>query len=73
MCTWINVFLSFVCELIAITSHKVIFEFINLNSYIVHGALVIFRMLVAFCEQTEGRKLPEDLPVQAMLETLTNR
>jgi len=31
------------------------------------------RMLVAFCEQTEGRKLPEDLPVQAMLETLTKR
>ncbi|XP_066380451.1 protein DGS1, mitochondrial-like isoform X2 [Miscanthus floridulus] len=31
------------------------------------------RMLVAFCEQTEGRKLPEDLSVQAMLETLTKR
>ncbi|ONL98179.1 Protein DGS1 mitochondrial [Zea mays] len=31
------------------------------------------RMLVAFCEQTEGQKLLEDLPVQAMLETLTKR
>jgi nuclear control of ATPase protein 2 len=33
----------------------------------------MFRMLVAFCEQTEGQKLLEDLPVQAMLETLTKR
>ncbi|CAL4922702.1 unnamed protein product [Urochloa decumbens] len=31
------------------------------------------RMLVAFCEKTEGRKLPEDSSVQAMLETLTKR
>ncbi|TKV96038.1 hypothetical protein SEVIR_9G403600v4 [Setaria viridis] len=31
------------------------------------------RMLVAFCEQTEGQKLPEDSSVQAMLEILTKR
>ncbi|WVZ56969.1 hypothetical protein U9M48_007426 [Paspalum notatum var. saurae] len=33
----------------------------------------LHRMLVAFCEQTEGRKLPEDVSVQAMLETVTKR
>ncbi|KAF8728708.1 hypothetical protein HU200_017981 [Digitaria exilis] len=31
------------------------------------------RMLVAFCEKAEARKLPEDSSVQAMLEILTKR
>ncbi|XP_062211311.1 protein DGS1, mitochondrial-like isoform X2 [Phragmites australis] len=31
------------------------------------------RMLLAFCEQTSGRKLPEDVSVEAMLEILTKR
>ncbi|KAL6649949.1 hypothetical protein ACP70R_014173 [Stipagrostis hirtigluma subsp. patula] len=31
------------------------------------------RMLIAFCEQTSGGKLPEDQSVQAMLEMLTKR
>ncbi|KAL6902106.1 hypothetical protein ACP4OV_004982 [Aristida adscensionis] len=31
------------------------------------------RMLIAFCEQTSGGKLPEDVSVQAMLEILTKR